>query len=289
MWFWFAIISSLLAAISVVYNKHTLRSISPKLLAWALFVFPIPFLIIGTLASERSRINNMFWLGVSGSAAVFVMAKLWQLEAIQKGLLSKLIPLAPLAVLFSYVLSFVFLGENISLMGLFGMSIIIIGTYLFNIELAQEGFFQPFLILFKERETLLYMVALFFGALTSVFDKTGLINTKPTNPLLTLLFENILTAIPFTFYLILKVPLWNDQLKKSFWQLLIAGLLYSLSVIFVFYGFSTGPIALSIAIRQSQTVFIILFSFFIFSDKPPAKTWFAILVMFIGVVLLKLA
>ncbi len=289
MWFWYALASSLIAAVSVIYNKHALRSVSPKLLAWALFAFPIPFLFVMLFFYPATRLGPMFWVGVSGSALFFVVAKLWQLEALQTGMLSKLMPLSALVVFFSYLLGLFFLKEHISLVGIWGMLLIIAGTYVLNIRLAKEGIFQPWIILLKEKETVLYILALFFGALTAIFDKTGLINTHPTNPVLTLLIENILTVVPFSWYITKRENAWLGQLKRYFWKLVIGGLLYSISVIFIFYGFTSGPIALSVSIRQSQIILVMIFGYLLYKDKPPLHTWLATFVMLIGVVILKQA
>lgn len=289
MWFYFALAGAVISAGSIVFNKHALRSINTKILAWALFAFPTPFLAIYLLFLPKSTVSPLFWVGVIGSSAFFIVSKLWQLEAIQKGLLSKLIPLSPLVVVFSYILSLIFLGEQVSVTGFVGIGVVMVGTYILNVGVAREGLFRPFIILFRERESLFFILSLFFGAVTILFDKTALTNTTPVNTALTLLVENIITIIPFTFYVIKKEPNWIEQVRKAKLKLVISGIFYTVSVFMFFNSFLTAPIALATAVNQSRVVIIMFLGMLLYQDKPPKNTWISTAIIIFGVIVLKMA
>ncbi len=289
MWFWYGLLAAVISAVSVVYNKHALKSISPKLLTWAMFAVPTIPLIIITLISPKSSINNWFFVGVIGSASIFMMAKLWQMEAIQQGVLSKLVPLASLSTVFTYLFSVIFLSEQINFVSFLGLLIIIIGTYLLNVETAKEHIFMPFTMLFKRKDSLLIMLAIILGSITAIFDKTGLNNTYPTNPTLTYLSENLLMIIPFTIYLLLKEKNAIADIKNNYLSLSIAGLIYAASTFVLLYSFASGPVVLSTALKQTQIIFIMLLSYLLYNDKPLKHVWLATFIMLAGVVLIKIS
>ncbi|KKP58102.1 MAG: Integral membrane protein DUF6 [Candidatus Gottesmanbacteria bacterium GW2011_GWA1_34_13] len=287
MWFWWGIISAIFASVSTIYIKHSLKRISPVLITWAIIVFPIPVLIALCLPNPINSLNLLFWVGVCSSALFFTFAKLWSTQAVQVGLLSKLMPLSCFGTFFLYIWGLIFLGEQITIINFLGMTCIISGAYFLNIESVHEGFWQPITLLFKNKNTMLYLLAMLIGSFVSIFDKTALNNVSPSNPNFTYLMENIVTVIPFTLYLMKKESQIFSKIKTHFWTLLAVGLIYAFSVITLFYAFMSGPVVLSVVLRQTQIATVMLLSFFIFADKPPKHTWLATLIMLAGVVLVK--
>ena len=195
MWFWWGIISAIFASVSTIYIKHSLKRISPVLITWAIIVFPIPVLIALCLPNPINSLNLLFWVGVCSSALFFTFAKLWSTQAVQVGLLSKLMPLSCFGTFFLYIWGLIFLGEQITIINFLGMTCIISGAYFLNIESVHEGFWQPITLLFKNKNTMLYLLAMLIGSFVSIFDKTALNNVSPSNPNFTYLMENIVTVI----------------------------------------------------------------------------------------------
>jgi drug/metabolite transporter (DMT)-like permease len=60
MWFWWAILSAVFSAISIILNKKALKSINASLVSWALFAFSIPFLIYPAFKDGWPKLNFTF-------------------------------------------------------------------------------------------------------------------------------------------------------------------------------------------------------------------------------------
>lgn len=289
MWFWWGLISTVFASLSTVYIKHSLKKVSPLIITWGIFLFPTPLLLLMFLFKHQQvSVNSMFWIGVCGSSLFFVIYKLMTTSAIQSGLLSRLMPLGSFTALFMYILGLIFLGEQITLVSFIGMMCIIFGAYFLNVQAAKENIFQPLILLIRQKESALYILAMFIGCIVSIFDKTALNNTNPQNPVFTYLVENLVTIIPFTIYVMTKETHLPDKLKNHFWTLFTIGLFYTFAVIALFYAFTGGPVVLAVALRQTQMIMIMGLGFFLFSDKPPKHVWLAALIMMVGVVLIKM-
>jgi uncharacterized membrane protein len=126
------------------------------------------------------------------------------------------------------------------------------------------------------------------GGAVGAFDKLAVVNTFPINPAFTLLAENIIITLVLTPILIIKKPGWTMVVRQKFGNLLIAGIVYKLAILAVFYGLSTGPAALVMGVKKLQIFFTLILSWAMFGDKPSKHSWAATGIMILGVVLIRL-
>jgi drug/metabolite transporter (DMT)-like permease len=82
---------------------------------------------------------------------------------------------------------------------------------------------------------------------------------------------------------------WFPQIKNRLIPLTLASLIYGVSVITAFYGFSSGPLALNVAIFNTRTFIIFIISYLIFKDKPTKFTLIGSLITIFGVLITKTA
>jgi len=288
MWFWWALSAAILAALSVILTKKSLKNVSASLVAWVLFSLNTPILVLIAFKNGVTEVNNLFFLGAIGSAGVFSIGKTMRLSAIKQSLLSKISPLATFNAIFAYLLALIFLSEKIKLIGVVGLLLITLGAYILNAEKLGRNLLKPFKLLFREKTSMLFILGVFLTSISAIFDKISVINTFPTNPSLTLLMENIVISIILFIYLQKKKQGWIIQLKDNFKLLALTSIIYMLAVIAVFSAFAVGPVALVIGIKQLQLFFVLLLSYVVFQDKPTKYSLLASIVMIIGVILIKL-
>ena len=140
MWFWLALISAFLAAGTIILNKHVLKKVGPGVLTWATFTLAAPFLLIPIFIQGIPAVNINFYYAVIGSSITYVIAKTIINEVIKNNLVSKIIPLASLLNIFTYILGVVFLSESIRIIPLLGLFLIVFGIYVLNVDQAKEHF-----------------------------------------------------------------------------------------------------------------------------------------------------
>lgn len=289
MWFWLSLGSAAFGAIDIALNKKVLHKVSPATLNWSLYVLSLPVLLILALREGIPAINSMFWISVFGSAITFALGKNIIYAALKNGLISKIIPLTSFSNIFNYVLALLFLGENIRFLPVLGLFLIVIGSYILNVDQAKEDIFKPFKILFASKSALIFMGALILTSATAIFDKEGILNTSPQGPLFVLLVEDILLSILFTFYLFYKEKTtWVNQLKGSFGLLFVNSYVLLIIAYLVFQAYSiNGPVALVLGIKRLQIFFALVLGYLFFKDKPAKHAWIATAIMILGTILIK--
>ena len=288
MWFWYAIFSALVSAVSIILNKKALKNINASLVSWALFSFSIPFLIYPAFKDGLPKINNVFWIVTVISVVSFAYLKTLALKSLKGSLMSEVIPLAFFSVLSSYVFGLIFLSQSLKTLPLIGLFLIIVGGYLLKVEEAREDFFKPFKLLFTNKGSRSYLFAMMMMPLTSIFDKFALNNIQPVNPSFLLLLENAMTSVLIGFYMTKKDKNWTKELKANFLSLSINGLAYlGVSLLFL-YGITTGAVALVSGIKKLEVFFVLIFGWLLFGDKPKSSVWLGSIIMLLGVILIKL-
>jgi len=290
MWFWYAIFSALVSAISIILNKKALKNINASLVSWSLFVFSIPFLAYPALKDGWPELNITFWISTSLSVIIFGYAKTLSLRSLKNSkLISEIIPLAFFSVFVQYILGLLFLHEKIKLLPLFGLVLVVSGGYVLKVSEVKEDLLMPFKIIFLNKESKYYLLAMVLMPLTSLFDKIGLLNIKPDNQAFLLLWENLLTTVLLTGYIVRKDSSWTLNLKNNFWPLFINGIVYTILALLYLYSITTGALALVSGVKKMEILFVLLLGWFLFKDKPKKEVWIGTLIMLVGVVLIKLS
>ena len=288
MWFWYALFSALVSAVSIILNKKALKRINPSLVSWSLFAFSIPFLIYPAFKDGIPKVNNLFWIVIITSVIGFAYAKTLSLKSLKGSLMSEIVPLAFFAVLFQYIFGLIFLSESLKIIPIIGLILIVVGGYTLKVEEAKENFFKPFKLLVTNKNSLMYLVAMIIMPLTTIFDKIGLRNIQPVNQSFLLLMENIMTTVLIGFYMTKKDRQWVSDLKNNFWSLFISGVAYmALSLLFM-YGITTGAVALVSGVKKLEVFFVLIFGWLLFGDKPKSSVWLGSIIMLLGVILIKL-
>lgn len=288
MWFWFAILSAIVSAVSIILNKKALKNINASLVSWSLFAFSIPFLIYPAFKDGWPKLNTVFWIAITASVVSFAYAKTLTLKSLKGSLMSEIVPLAFFMVLFNYLFGLIFLSESLKLIPIIGLILIVVGGYFLKVEEAKEDIFRPFKLLLTNKESRAYLLAMIIMPLTSIFDKYGLKNIQPVNQSFLLLLENFMTTILIGFYLTRKDSQWMTDLKNNFWSLFLNGIVYTVLALLFLYGITTGAVALVSGVKKIEVFFVLILGWLLFGDKPKKGVWIGSLVMLLGVILIKL-
>ena len=132
MWWTYALLSALFAALTAVFAKVGLKGTDSDLatairtvvilfISWGIVFFKGSFTAIGSLSRQ-----NILFLVVSGIATG--LSWIFYFKALQLGKVSQVAPVDKLSVALAIVLSVLFLGEVLTWKSIVGASLIIVGT-----------------------------------------------------------------------------------------------------------------------------------------------------------------
>lgn len=132
MWWFYALLSALFAALTAIFAKVGIKDVNTDLatairtvvilfIAWGIAFFRGGTDSIGTLTKE-----NIIFLILSGVATG--LSWIFYFKALQLGKVSQVAPVDKLSVAIAIILSVLFLGETLSLKMFIGASMIIGGT-----------------------------------------------------------------------------------------------------------------------------------------------------------------
>ena len=289
MWFYIAIITSIISAISVIFNKKILKGVSPSILTWCTLVLSTPFIAIFAIKEGIPSFNLLFLVGIVGSVLFYTVSKIIQFRAMKIADLSEIYPLISLGPIFTLIIALLPpLNERPSILAVFGILITLFGVYFLNIRNAKEGILKPVKQLFSNKVSMLMILSIVIDSVVIIFDKFAINNTVPQNTTFVLLSENILVIIGLLPILYLNNRSFLKQIFNNKKLFIVLGILNAISTILAFSAVGGGDVGIISTILKVQLLFVLLFSYIFFKDKPKIETIIGSIVMIVGVVLIKI-
>ncbi|WP_335970227.1 EamA family transporter [Fusobacterium polymorphum] len=134
MWFVFAILSAVFAALTSILAKIGIEGVNSNL-ATAVRTVVIVFmawLMVFITGNQNGimDISKKSWLFLILSGLATGASWLCYYKALQLGEASKVVPIDKLSIVITILLAFIFLGEQIILKTLIGCCLIVIGTFI---------------------------------------------------------------------------------------------------------------------------------------------------------------
>ncbi len=289
MWFYIAIITAVIFAISVILNKRILKGVSPLVLTWCTLVLATPIIVVIAIKEGIPSLNLLFITGIVGSVLFYTVSQIVQFKAMKIADLSAIYPLISLGSIFTLLVAFLPpLNEKPGFLAIIGIFITLFGVYTLNVSSAKEGLLKPIKLLFKNKASKLMILSVLAGSVVIAFDKLAINNTIPQNTTFVLLAENILIIIGLLPILYLRNENFTKQIFDNKKLFIILGVLNAISTILAFSATGGGSIGVVSTIFKTQILFVLLFSFIFFKDKPKTETIIGSVIMIVGVILMKI-
>lgn len=289
MWFYTVLLVPIVSALAIVLSKKLLQNMRAGVLAWATYTFSSILVAFVAFSSGIPQINSIFFIGIIGSTVFYIITKVMALKAMRVADLSLIYPLSILGPIFTLVIAFFPpLNEKPHWLAIVGILVTLLGCYLLNINSLKNGLLMPIRTIFHNRASIIMFWATVIGSLVAVFDKIAINNTKPINAAFALFAEDILISISM-----LPILFWQDKnflkpILKNAKILSIIVLLTGISNILAMNAMGTTNIAFVLTILRTQVLFVLLFSYLMFKDKPKKEIILGSLIMIFGVILIKL-
>ena len=133
MWFIFAILSAIFAALTSILAKIGIEGVNSNLATAVrtIVVVLMAWLMVFVTGSQNGfmDISKKSWIFLILSGLATGASWLCYYKALQIGEASKVVPIDKLSIVITVALAFLFLGEQITLKTLIGCSLIIAGTF----------------------------------------------------------------------------------------------------------------------------------------------------------------
>ena len=265
MWFYIALATSVISAVSVILNKRILKGVSPSVLTWCTLVLATPIIAVVAIKEGIPALSTLFVVGIIGSVLFYTASKIIQFRAMKIANLSAIYPLVSLGPIFTLLVAFLPpLNEKPGFIAIIGVLVTLFGVYVLNASNAKESLLKPIKLLFENKASALMIVSVVIDSVVIAFDKLAINNTIPQNTTFVLLVENILVIVGLLPILYLRNKNFTQQIFDNKKLFIILGLLNAVSTILAFTAVGDGSVGLVSTILKTQLLFVLLFSFIFF-------------------------
>ncbi len=153
MWFYEALLTSVITAIIAIVSKKLVLNVSASVLTWATLVLATPIIFIFVLREGVPQLNYLFLLGVTGSVLFYTASQITGFQAMRMVNLSAIWPLISLGPIFTMLIALLPpLSERPSVLATGGVIVTLAGAYILNAAKSKEGLLEPELYLYSKAE-----------------------------------------------------------------------------------------------------------------------------------------
>ena len=282
-WLGLAILTAFFESLKDVFSKKSLSFLDEYLVACAgmaiaaLSLLPI-LAIVGI-----PKLGPNFWLALTIGGSLNVVAYTLYVKAIRLADLSLMSPLSTLTPLFLLITSPLIVKEVPTIYDAFGVFLIVIGSYVLNLNAAADGFFGPLRSIFRNKGTRMMVMVAFIWSITSTFDKVGVMNSSPIFWAIVLFGFIGLGILPLVI-LKSKNPI---QGIRSHWRLLLAaGVANGIGVGCQMVAVGMVAVTQVIAVKRMSSLISVGFGYFVFGEKGIRERLLGAGIMVMGVVVM---
>lgn len=260
-----------------VIQKTLSKAISPLLINFKTYFFlclvclPLFFGIY----FKGINFEIIFWAligGVFGAAG-----NAFLIEALKYGELSVLGPINSYKAVIGLIFGIILIGEIPNMTALFGILLIIFGSY-FIFENTKEGFSFS---LFKRKDVVYRFLALILTAIEAVFIKKVIVMSDPYCSFLLWVIFGCLFS-----FLILKAKKEQLNLKSFNSLLLLLSFLVLIMQLSTNFVFSKIPVAPALSLFQLSNILNVVLGYKIFKEKDIFKKIIGSITMLLGSVII---
>lgn len=289
MWLYFALVAALLTSILPVINKRLLADTPVTVVAWGVNAFSLPLLGLASIVLlPIPTVDEVFWLGIAGSALLNLVATLISTQALKLGDASLVTPFLTFNPAFTLLVAAFTLDESPSNLGAVGVLVIVAGGYLLNVEEQQRRWFAPFKAMIAQPPILLAISASFIWGLTPITEKIAIQHSQPENAPLVAFGSTAVMSL-------LLLPLMLKQAKAPLAQIanhrrgfFIAAIIAGVAPVFGFTAIKLGLVGYVTAIFKLSTVATVVWSAFFLGEAGMRQRLTGSLVMVGGALLIAL-
>ncbi len=286
MWIIYSLLTALSLATSDALTKRALSTRDEYFVAWARLVFALPVLVISMVFIEIPLLDRTFWLATICALPLEITAIILYTRALKISPLSLTMPFLAFTPLFLIGISYIILGEKVSVRGSAGILLVAAGSYVLHIHTISRHFLEPIKAVFREKGSVLMIIVSFIFSLTSSLGKVAI---EHSSPVFFGSFYFIIVTVLFTPIAMRKSREGITVTKKDVIPLASIGITYSMMILFHMIAMSMVNVAYMISIKRTSLLFSILYGYFLFREERISERAIGGVIMFAGFLLIVLS
>ncbi len=179
MWIIYALLTAILLATSDALTKRILVSRDEYFVAWIRLIFTLPVFLVILMLIDIPDLDRTFWSATLIALPLEITAIILYTKALKTSPISLTMPLLALTPLFLIFISYIILGERVSISGGVGVFLIVIGSYTLNIHKIRQALTEPIKAIFKEKGSVMIIIVAFIFSITSSLGKMAIEHSSP--------------------------------------------------------------------------------------------------------------
>ena len=284
-WIFLALVSAFTFATSDALTKKALVRSNMYLVAWFRILFSLPILLSVLLFIPKPHLDSTFYASFAAALPIEILALILYMKAIQASPLSLTLPFLSLTPVFLIVVSYIIVGEKVSLQGFIGIFVLAAGGYVLQFHQVQKGFLEPFKAVLKEKGSLLMICVALIYSMTSSLGKIAIEHSSP-------LYFGIMyfSAMGILFA---PVALWmgRHDLKtfiqqRHFKTLFLPGVFFAIMIMSHMIAISLTKVAYMMSVKRMSIVIGVLYGYLLFREQNIRERMLGACMMFLGFILI---
>jgi drug/metabolite transporter (DMT)-like permease len=182
--------------------------------------------------------------------------------------------------LFLLVTSPIILGEFPRFLGIVGILLIVIGSYVLHIREGNKDLWEPFKCLMREKGSRYMLTVAVLYSFSANMDKIGVIHSSPIMWIFAL---HCIMSIALGGVMVWRVTHIRRQIKAAWPFLLAVGMCNGLALIFQMSAIKMTLLPYLIAVKRTSVIMTALFGFFLFKEKGLKERLIGAVLMVLGV------
>ena len=270
MWLILAICSAVFAGLTSILAKCGLKDVDSTVATAyrtvVAMVFAWIIVIISGTFVQLDSIDGRTWIFLILSGLATGASWLCYFKALQIGDVNKVVPVDKSSTVLGIMLAIIFLGETLTIPGIFGVVLILIGTLMMIEKKDVQGMES------KGSSWLLFAIgSAVFAALTSILGKVGMdgIDSNLGTAIRTVV---VLGMSWIMIYVTHKQDRMHGIKRRDMMFIILSGLATGASWMCFFGALQIGPASVIIPIDKLSILVTIAFSYIVFKEKLTRKS-----------------
>mgnify|MGYP000365605499 CR=1 FL=1 len=285
LWILLSLFSAFTLATSDAFTKKALESCNEYLVAWFRLLFALPLLLAVLVVIPRPDLDAQFFRSFFLALPLELISVIFYIKALRISPLSLTLPFLSLTPVFAIVVSFIVLGEKVSLQGVFGIFFLAAGSYVLQLHQLRNGILEPVKAVVREKGSLLMILVAFIYSLTSPLGKMAIMHSSP-------LFFGATYIVCLTVCFS-PIAIWKGRHDiKTFLhygyhrRLVLPGLFYALMVASHMTAISLTKVAYMISLKRTSVLMGVLYGYFLLREKNIEERLTGAIMMTIGFIMI---
>ncbi len=284
-WVGFSFLTALFESLKDVLGKKSLEKCNEYIVAWALRLYALPFLLPLLFFTKEIVLGSGFWIALVTGGTLNLITTVLYMKALKASELSVTVPMVTFTPLFLLLTSPIMVGEFPPLVGILGILLIVFGSYLLHLKEKHKGILAPFKAIITGKGPRLMLVVAFIWSITSNIDKLGIQNSSVVLWAVAIHIFIIITMVPLV---LITARSSMHQLVKQRNVLIPLGFIDALKYFFQLAALQFTLVAYVISIKRTSAILCVIWGALIFKEKGLKERLTGSVIMMLGVLLITL-